>query len=314
MNWQEFACQAQQKGFSGAFCVSTVPFAQWEKIARAHPDMRWDGLCADPQDVLPGARAIVVLIRAYLPYSGFPEGEPTIDAYYPASQQAHRAVAELAGMLREQGYAADATAPLPAKQVLLRTGLARYGRNGLLSIPPWGTRVNLQLILTDAPFPPCDAPPEAETALQCQTCAACRNACPAEAIAGNGRIDTALCLRAQSYSEPIPEPVRPNMGRSILGCDICQRACPRNAGLQTVHPPEELIEALRLERLLAGDTKPLAAFIGSNYARPVRMQARAALIAANLGRRDLLPALEKLCDSPFAHVQQHARWAVEKLR
>lgn len=312
MNWQEFTLAAKEKGFSGVWCVSGERFAKWEAIVRGEPDSRWDGLSAAPQELMSGAH-VVVLLRAYTPFSPFPEGSPSLDAYYPASQSAYRASQELAAMLQNAGFHADGAPSLPAKRCLLRTGLARYGRNGLLSVEGYGTRFNLQLVLTDATFPDMNSEPEMELSARCEHCSACKNACPAGAIRPGGRIDTALCLRAQSYSEPIPPEMRAKMGRSILGCDICQRACPRNVDVGEIAPPPELIDALRLERLLAGDVKPLAAFIGTNYARPVRMQARAALIAANLGRKDLLPQLEKLCESRFEHVREHAKWAVERL-
>lgn len=314
MNWQEFAKQAHEAGFAKVFSVSAAPFLRWEQETKRTPDPRWSALQANPAFVMPGARCIVVLVWAYRPYSGFPEGEPTIDAYYPASQTAHLAAAALAELLRQSGYQADAAAPIPAKRALLRTGMARYGRNGLLSLEKHGTKICLQLILTDAPFPQTDDMPQEEIDPRCANCGLCVNTCPVGAILPGARIDPAKCLRAQSYSEPIPEQYRALIGRSVLGCDICQRVCPRNAAVETAQPPTELVEALRLEKLLAGDTKALARLIGSNYARPVRMQARAALIVANLGRKDLLPRLEELCCSKFDHVREHAKWAVERLK
>ena len=301
-------------GFARAYCVPAEPFSLWEKEALSAPDPRWANLQADPRVIMPGARGIIVLIWAYSPYSAFPEGEPSVDAYYPASQSAHMAAKNLAQILQEQGYQADPSAPLPAKRALLRTGDARYGRCGLLALDRPGTRICIQTILTDAPFPAVDHRPENEIDPRCEGCGRCIMACPAGAILPNARVDTQKCLRAQSYTDPVPEKYRPLIGRSLLGCDICQRACARNAAVQETMPPPELIDALRLERLLRGDVKPLAAIIGSNYARPVRMQARAALIAANLGRNDLLPLLEELCSHSFENVREHALWAVKKLK
>ncbi|MDO4739214.1 MAG: 4Fe-4S double cluster binding domain-containing protein [Eubacteriales bacterium] len=314
MNWNEFEQIALQKGFACAYSVAPETFARWEKIALAQPDPRWSGLRAEPKAIMPQARCIAVLAWAYRPYSAFPEGEAELDAYYPASQTAYAEANSLAQLLRDAGHRADAAAPLPAKRALLRTGEARYGRNGLLALGELGTRICIQTILTDAAFPQTDKMPEIEIDGRCGDCALCRNACPVGAILPGARIDTAKCLRAQPYAEPVPEEYRARIGRSVLGCDICQRICPRNAAVETTQPPAEVSEALKLEKLLAGDTKDLARLIGSNYARPVRMQARAALIAANLGRRDLLPQLEALCESKFDHVREHARWAVQKLK
>lgn len=314
MNWTEFEATAQNRGFSRVFCVAAEPFSRWAQHTIARPDPRWSGLRADPRAVLPAAKCVIVLAWAYMPYSAFPDDSASVDAYYPASQEAYRAAMQLADGLRACGYAADASAPIPAKRALLRTGAAHYGRNGLLALGELGTRICIQCILTDADFVAADCMPENEIDLRCEACGLCTKACPVSAIMPGAQIDTAKCLRAQSYSDPIPEQYRALIGRSLIGCDICQRVCPRNAAVAQVEPPAALVDALRLEKLLAGDTKGLAGLIGTNYARPVRMQARAALIAANLGRRDLLPLLEPLCESKFEHVREHAKWAVNRLK
>lgn len=314
MNWQEFECAALEQGFAQAYAVSVKPFSKWEKVVRKSPDVRWNSLKADPREIMPEAQSIVILVWAYRPYSSFPEGELTLDSYYVASQKSYKAVAMLSECLKSAGFLTNAAAPLPAKRALLRTGKARYGKNGLLSLDKLGTRFCLQIILTSAPFPTLDDAPEDEIWQGCANCDLCLRSCPVNAILPNARIDTARCLRAQSYSEPVPKEFRAQLGSCVLGCDICQRVCPRNAAVDTVEPEAKVLDALRLDRLLAGDVKQLAELIGSNYARPVRMQARAALHAANLQRKDMLPVLEKLCEHEFKNVREHAQWAVEMLK
>ena len=197
----------------------------------------------------------------------------------------------------------------------MRTGEAYWGRNGLTALTGYGTRVCIQTILTSAPFPATDRTPADEIDPRCASCRACVAACPTAAHDGTGRVSVERCLRAQPYAEPVPERFRALFGASLLGCDICQRACPRNQRVSEEKPPAGLIDALRLERLLAGDVKPLAAWIGSNYARPARMQGRAALIAANLGRADTLPFLESLASGhSMEYVREHARWAIARLK
>ncbi len=314
MNFSAFENIAKELGFSAAYSVSPAQFLQWAAVTAEHRDERWAGLAADPKLIMPEVKSVVVLVWPYAPYGEFPQGSPAIDAYYPASQSAHFAAKQLGEILKNQGFQADTSPNIPARPALLRTGLVRYGRNALASMGEWGTRVNLQMILTDAPFETMDNTPDNFLSDNCAHCNSCAQICPVGAIMPGGRIDPQKCLRAQSYAEIMPEEYRALIGNSILGCDICQRICPRNANVQTVSPPEELVDALRLERLLVGDTKPLAKLIGSNYARSVRMQSRAALVAANLGRKDLIPLVQKLCESPFDHVRAHAIWAVERLK
>ncbi|MBS5585084.1 MAG: hypothetical protein KHX36_02575 [Clostridiales bacterium] len=110
---------------------------------------------------------------------------------------------------------------------------------------------------------------------ECARCRACLRACPTGALNGDGTIQAERCLRNFSYSEPIPEGMRPLFGVSLYGCDVCQRVCPRNAGQRAVEPPEELRRALSLKALLQGEYKPLAPFIGANYARRNRVMGRA---------------------------------------
>ena len=315
MTWEEFRSMALEKGFTEAYSVSAEPFLRWREIRENSSDPRWARLHADPREILPQANAIAVLVWTYRPYSGFPSGSASIDAYYPASQTAYLAARSLADALRLQGYAADDSQAFSAKWSLMRTGGAFYGRNGLTSLGRYGTRICIQTILTDAPFPAIDHTPANELDPRCEHCGACQRACPTEAHDGTGRVSVERCLRAQPYADAVPERFRSLFGASLLGCDICQRACPRNREVLTADPPEGLVDALRLERLLAGDVKQLADWIGKNYARPARVQGRAALLAANLGRTDLLPLLDDLRGShPMEYVREHARWAAERLR
>jgi len=72
--------------------------------------------------------------------------------------------------------------------------------------------------------------------------------------------------------------------------------------------------ALELKKLLTGDVKALGKWIGSNYARPARMQARGCLVAANMGRHDLIPEITALLKSPVEPVRDCAGWALKKLQ
>ena len=60
--------------------------------------------------------------------------------------------------------------------------------------------------------------------------------------------------------------------------------------------------------------REMGALLGWNMAIGNRVLAQALLVAANLGRRELLGLIEPLCDSPSPAVREHARWAKEALK
>ena len=268
-------------------------------------------LTADPRGILPEARSVLLLAMPYAPYRPRP-GCAAVDAYYVASNRAHENARRLAEAIAETGAKAVMTASLRVKPLAVRAGLGRMGRNGLLAVDQLGTRVSLQVIVTDLPLETtclADAPLDE----RCVNCHACERACPARALRGDGSLDITRCVRAQPENLPLPEAMRLMTGASVLGCDLCQRSCPRNAQVGEVDEPEALAAALDLSRLLAGDWKDLIPWLGKNNARRLRLMNRAALAAANEGRTDLLPLLEALSGEPEP-LGSHARWSAETLK
>jgi epoxyqueuosine reductase QueG len=126
-------------------------------------------------------------------------------------------------------------------------------------------------------------------------------------------VDARKCLRDKYSHLPVEEKYRP-LFSDLLGCDICQRCCPANAGISSVQMPDELRRLMSLKKLFRGEMGTLADWIGGNYAHPTRLSAIAALIAANLQRSDLLPAIESMITSEHEVVRKHASWAASKLR
>ena len=274
----------------------------------AHPQAL--SLRADPRDALPEARSVLICAMPYRPFERRP-GQASVDAYYIASNRAHESARGLAEAIAATGAKAVMTSALRVKPLAARAGLGRMGRNGLVAVDALGTRVSLQTIVTDLPLTGQHLPAALDP--RCQACHICESACPTRALRGDGSLDIARCVRAQPESAPLPESMRPLTGESVLGCDLCQRLCPRNRDLSEADAPADLADALRLERLLSGDYKDLIPWLGKNNARKLRLMSRAALAAANQGRSDLLPLLDALADMP-APVGEHAAWAARRLR
>lgn len=257
-------------------------------------------------------RRAILLLMPYTPYNR--EDGAAVSAYYPASNRAYHACRELAAFLRERGFAAEVDTEVRLKPLLHAFGMARYGRNGLTACGDLGSRYAVACILTDAPIEP-DAAVRTEYCLDesCLNCDRCVRACPSGALDGTGRVDLEKCVRAQPDAGPVKEEFRALVGNSVLGCDICQDVCPRNAAAGRVPMPQELREYLSLKKLLSGDIAELKPILGANFARKKRLQSRALLVAANLGRKDLFPLIKPLTESDAPGISEHASWAVRQL-
>ncbi len=116
---------------------------------------------------------------------------------------------------------------------------------------------------------------------------------------------------------PVPEHLRETMGDKLLGCNICQDACPIGKDADCAPIMYNHLEIFALECLLDiledPYTQERKTVLGPNYARKKRLAAQAALIAANTRRKDLVEKLEKLRYDESETVQEHARWAIDKL-
>jgi epoxyqueuosine reductase len=123
----------------------------------------------------------------------------------------------------------------PLKAVATRLGLARYGRNNVTYVDGFGSYLQLFGFVTDAPL--ADEIPESgfepELLDECDGCTACSAACPTKAIA-----EDRVLLRAQrcitfanENPGPWPDWIPARSHNCILGCLLCQRACPANPRL-----------------------------------------------------------------------------------
>lgn len=92
-------------------------------------------------------------------------------------------------------------------------GLGCYGRNHLFISDDYGSRVRFTAILTDARLVPGSRYPRFLHEA-CQTCTACIDACPANAIGTDGEISRKLCAEYMFQT----------LGG--LRCGMCIRACP----------------------------------------------------------------------------------------
>lgn len=301
---------ARAAGFDAAALLPAQPLAYRPNAEAAR--QRVEG---DPRALLPQAKSVLVMVSHFTWFSAWPKDCTEVSAFYFQSNQTYRAMKAVAGALRAQGALVDDSQRVPAKMWAARAGFGAQGRNTLLCSESWGTSVTLQTLVTD--IEPQDAALHPVPTLDeaCGACRRCVEACPGGALDGQGNLDPERCLRAWQFSgRAMPLALREKNGTRLLGCEICQRVCPKNARVPQIAPvcgPFALERLLRFDKAARAD---VGALIGANEARPGRVLAQAALAAGNGGNRAYLPALEALCAHENAVVAEHARWAIERLK
>ena len=141
---------------------------------------------------------------------------------------------------------------LPEKLAAVCAGLARYGRNTIAYVDGCGSFCELVTCVSDlaAEADPWTGPRLLE---RCETCEACRRACPTGAIDGDSLVlrgERCLTLHNEG-GRPFPEWIDPAWHHCLWGCLRCQRCCPEDLALR-----DEVAEAASFDeretRLLLG--------------------------------------------------------------
>lgn len=261
--------------------------------------------CGEPQDSS--------LLLCFWPYEA--EQEPMtqevwIHPYYFASQRAYRAADDLAKLHADEGVVWREDVRL--KPIFARLPGFSQGRNTLSCTAEYGSRFHVQM-LTVTPAIQATEHLEAEPhALRCGDCHRCEAACPTNALEG-GVFHRERCLRNWQVSGQVyPEELRGPMGNRLIGCDECQRCCPHNRAPQGEIAPMPVT----LEEILnnpKGSAIELRKYIGATITMFNRVLGGACIVAGCTGRRDLIPRLQELAESPSFAVSEHAKWALTKL-
>jgi epoxyqueuosine reductase len=157
---------------------------------------------------------------------------------------------------------------------------------------------------------------------RCGSCTRCIDACPTGALTGPRQMDASLCISYLTIEKrgPIPEDLRPLVGRQIFGCDICQDVCPWNrrapiaaeADLAPraalVNPALEALASLdepEWERQFNGSPIRRAQFSG--------FRRNLAIAMGNSGQHKFLPILREWAASPNPTLSESALWAVQAI-
>ncbi len=132
-------------------------------------------------------------------------------------------------------------------------GLGFFGQNGMLISEKFGSYFFIGQILHDIPIEP-DAPHSGE----CLMCGRCERECPGRALSG-GTVKEEKCLSAITQKRGEFSKEEEALVKKIglcWGCDVCQRVCPHNRGLETTALPDFLTN--RIAELDISDVEGLS--------------------------------------------------------
>ncbi len=188
----------------------------------------------EPPEELPAVRSMIVLavpvptFRTFFRWKGRDVAgilPPTYVGYQSTTRRVQTSAGEL---LAREGYEAAPTR-LPLKTLAVSSGLADYGRNNITYVSGMGSFHQLVGCYSD--MPPADDPwREPQMLARCEKCTACLRHCPTGAIREDRfLLHAERCLAYQNErAGDFPGWINPVWHNSLLGCMLCQQACPEN--------------------------------------------------------------------------------------
>jgi epoxyqueuosine reductase len=292
----------------------------------------------DPQQVLPGARAIISLAASYVQEHaapGTPKQASAADKAQPAGliaryaryadyhevmgerlQQLTAFVNQLGGQTRGSLWYVD-TGPLLERDLAQRAGVGFIGKHTNLISRRLGNWIFLSEILTTLDLEP--DPPERN---HCGSCARCIAACPTAAITAPFQLDARRCISYLTIElkGPIPTELRHAIGNRIYGCDDCLAVCPwnrfaREGQVMKAHARPGLAAPDLLDLLALDEPAFKRRFAGTPMLRTQRrgLLRNVCVALGNIGNQTALPALQKAAGDREPLIAEHARWAIGQI-
>ena len=212
--------------------------SEWTGQGR-HGTMGWlaqsQAVRADPRIEWPWARSALVVRRPHglepLPAE---RGEVPRIACYARGRDYHGVLEDflrdLAARLKTRipglrTLSCVDVMPVPEVDLAVKAGLGWRGKHTLLLSRHGGSAANLGVLLLSETVEPAEPMPDF-----CGSCTACLDICPTRALTAPGELDADLCLSHWSIEDrdTAEGPAARAARGEVLGCDLCQQACPWN--------------------------------------------------------------------------------------
>lgn len=322
-----FREEARRQGFSRVGIARAGEPPRFEKFRAWIAEGRHAGMAyleetvevrADPAELLPGARSVVCLASPHgaaplaaedgsviARYAGGDDYHGTLRSR--AKQVATEAAARIGDPVRWR-VCVDST-PLAERSFAAAAGLGWIGKNGCLIDRELGSWLLLAEILTDL-----DLPADEPVAELCGSCVRCLESCPTQAFVEPGVIEAERCLAYWTIEHrgAIPDTVKPALAEHVFGCDVCQEACPWNAGA-VVSAAEPVLTRAGWLALGKGEWRRRFGATALNRAGRRGLQRNAAISAGATRDGSVLPALPLAAEACDHGLSDAVRWATPRL-
>lgn len=258
---------------------ATERFKEWLQKGH-HGDMAWmvksqERRC-DPSQLMDGVRSVIMLgLNYYQPNSeSTPVGHGRVSRY-ARGRDYHKVIARKIKTLiarieatldRDAVVQSEETrrfkwwvdyGPFLERAYAEKAGMGFIGKNSLLINREFGSWFFLAEIVTSLELESDSAPENYHG--RCGKCTLCIDACPTDAVVGDGVIDSRRCISYLTIEHrgDISSDLAGSMGDLLFGCDICQEVCPFNQkrAIPTSHeellPPHGVGELVDCEQIVA---------------------------------------------------------------
>lgn len=285
---------------------------------------------ADPRQILPECKSILVLATPYPPpqaegmgvserpgphIASYAQGDDYHDVLAARMQELVQFIESQVGRPVTNRWYTD-TGPILERDLAQQAGIGWIGKNTCLIHPQHGSYFLLSEILLDLEMEP-DAPFITD---HCGTCTRCIEACPTDCILSDRTIEATRCISYLTIElkDAIPLELRTRIGDWVFGCDICQQVCPWNRFAVEADPAFDSktpLPALTEELSL---TPP--AFNQRFKQSPIKRAKRrgylrnVAVALGNTGDIHALPVLQSALNDEEPMIREHAQWAIGQIK